>query len=344
MGATPDPAKTKITPPRPGWGAATLPERPAQLHTQGVFDWNDLKYFLAFARNGSMLAAAKALGVNPSTVQRRLAALEERLRYPLIERHLGGYRLTTLGEQLRPYAEGVEAAVVAFERYLSACDKQLTGTLRVTCPTTVADRLTRTPLLDAFHARYPGLRVELVMSDQYLDLSKGEADIAIRVGTSPDETLVGRKIAETRWAVYGSRSYVERHGRPQRTEDIERHFVAAMDGALTNYRAARWLRSIAPHATIAARCDNWPGLLLAVKSGAGLAPMPVADGDRDGELMRVTDEIPELTSEHYLLAHRDLHRTPRVRAFFEFVADEIETFRAMLSGAMRGSGPGPQIT
>ena len=97
-----------------------MPERPAQLHTQGVFDWNDLKYFLAFARNGSMLAAAKTLGVNQSTVQRRLAELEERLCYPLIERHLGGYRLTTLGEQLRPYAEGVEAAVVAFERHLSA--------------------------------------------------------------------------------------------------------------------------------------------------------------------------------------------------------------------------------
>jgi DNA-binding transcriptional LysR family regulator len=321
-----------------------LPERPAQLHTQGVFDWNDLKYFLAFARNGSMLAAAKALGVNQSTVQRRLAELEERLRYPLVERHPGGYRLTTLGEQLRPYAEGVEAAVVAFERHMSACDKQLTGTLRVTCPTTVADRLTRTPLLHAFHERYPGLRVELVMSDQYLDLSKGEADIAIRVGTSADETLVGRKIGETRWAVYGSRSYVERHGRPRRTEDIERHFVVAMDGALTNYRAARWLRSIAPHATIAARCDNWPGLLLAVKSGAGLAPMPVADGDRDGELMRVIDDIPELTSEHYLLAHRDLHRTPRVRAFFEFVADEKEAFRAMLSGAPKGSGPGSRST
>jgi DNA-binding transcriptional LysR family regulator len=324
-----------------------LPEHRAKLHTHGVFDWNDLKYFLAFARNGSMLAAAKALGVNQSTVQRRLAELEGRLRYQLIERHLGGYRLTALGEQLRPFAEEVEAAVTAFERHLSACDKELMGTLRVTCPTTVADRLTRTPLLDAFHARYPGLRVELVMSDQYLDLSKGEADIAIRAGQSPDETLVGRKIGETRWAVYGSRSYVERHGRPQRPEDIERHFVVAMDGALTNYRAARWLRSIAPHATIAARCDNWPGLLLAVKSGAGLAPVPIADGDRDNELMRVIDDIPELTSEHYLLAHRDLHRTPRVRAFFDFVVDEIEAFRAMLSGAVRGSEPvsrSPRIT
>jgi DNA-binding transcriptional LysR family regulator len=109
-------------------------------------------------------------------------------------------------------------------------------------------------------------------SDHYLDLAKGEADIAIRAGQSPDENLVGRKIGETRWAVYASRSYVERHGRAQRTEDIERHFVVVMDGGLKNYRAAQWLRSIAPHATIAARCDSWPGLVLAVKSGAGLTP------------------------------------------------------------------------
>ena len=84
-----------------------MPERRAKLHTRGVFDWNDLKYLLAFARNGSMLAAAKALGVNQSTVQRRLAELEERLREQLIERHVGGYRLTALGKQLQPFAEGV---------------------------------------------------------------------------------------------------------------------------------------------------------------------------------------------------------------------------------------------
>ena len=82
--------------------------------------------------------------------------------------------------------------------------------------------------------------------------------------------------------------------------------MVAMDGALMNYRAAQWLRSMAPRATIAARCDNWPGLLLAVKSGAGLTPMPVADGDRDSELVRVIDDIPELLTAHYLLTHRDL--------------------------------------
>jgi DNA-binding transcriptional LysR family regulator len=104
-----------------------------------MLEWDDLRYFLAFARAGSMQAAAKVLG--QSTVQRRLAQLEERLDQRLVERHLGGYRLTELGGELRPAAEAVEAAVAAFERRLAASDKGLTGTIRVTCGTILATDL-----------------------------------------------------------------------------------------------------------------------------------------------------------------------------------------------------------
>jgi DNA-binding transcriptional LysR family regulator len=216
--------------------------------------WDDLRYFLAFARSGSMLSAAKALGVNQSTVQRRIADLEERIGRRLVERHLGGYRLTGLGEDVGPAAEGIEAAVTAFERCLAASDKSPTGIVRVTCGSILADRLRRTRLLDAFHATHPGLRVELVISDRFLDLSKGEADIAIRLGKPQDEALVGRKIADAPWAVYASRAYVERYGRPQRAEDIEGHIVVACVDAIARYPGAQWLRSVAPHATIASRC------------------------------------------------------------------------------------------
>ena len=138
------------------------------------FAWDDLRHFLAFARAGSMQAAARALGVNQSTVQRRIVELEGSVGHRLVERHLGSYRLTELGEKLRPAAEGVEAAVASFERHLAACDKGLTGTVRVTCGSSLASCLRQTPLIDAFHARYPGLRVELVISERYVDLSKGE--------------------------------------------------------------------------------------------------------------------------------------------------------------------------
>jgi DNA-binding transcriptional LysR family regulator len=294
--------------------------------------WDDLRHFLAFARAGSMQSAAKALGVNQSTVQRRIAELEECVGHRLVERHLGSYGLTALGEVLRPAAEGVEAAVAAFERQLAACDKGLTGTVRVTCGSSVAACLRRTPLIDAFHARYPGLRVELAISDRVLDLSKAEADIAIRLGEPRDEALVGRKIADASWSVYASRSYLERHGRPDNPQDLKGHLVIACDGSIADYPGARWQRSVAHHATVAARTDHWQGLILAVKAGAGLAAMPHFQGDAESELVRVIDDIG-LVVPYYLLMHRDMQHTPRVRAFADFVSSEIKSFRALLSNS-----------
>lgn len=291
----------------------------AKLHTAKMFAWDDVRYFLAFARAGSMQAAAKTLGVNQSTVQRRIAELEAHVGRRLVERHLASYRLTELGEELRPAAEGIEAAVAAFGRHLAASDKGLTGTIRVTCGSILADRLRRTPLIDAFHARHPGLQVELMIGDRFLDLSKGEADIAIRAGEPDDEALVGRKIAEAPWAVYASRAYVECHGRPARPEDIEHHIVVAAGGPIAQYPGARWLSSVAPHAKIATRSDNWPGLVLAVKSGAGPAALLAFQGDSEGGLVRVIDDI-DLATPYYLLMHRDMQQTPRVRAFADFVA------------------------
>jgi DNA-binding transcriptional LysR family regulator len=189
-----------------------------------MFDWNDLRYFLAVARTGSTIAAAKALGWSQSTVQRRLARLERQLGCKLVERHPTGYRLTALGEDLRRYAEEVEEAVAVFERHLAASDKRLTGTVRVTCPEGLVDPLL-TPLVDAFQARYPGLRVDLIVTERFLDLSKGEAEIAVRGGEPRDPVLIGRKIADNPWAVYASRSYIERHGRPERPEDINHHAI-----------------------------------------------------------------------------------------------------------------------
>jgi DNA-binding transcriptional LysR family regulator len=296
-----------------------------------TFAWDDLKHFLAFARTRSMQAAAKALGVNQSTVQRRIGELEGHIGRRLVERHLGGYRLTELGGELRTAAEDVEAAVTAFERHLAACDKGLTGTVRVTCGSSVAACLRRTPLIDAFHARYPGLRVELVISDRPLDLSKGEADIAFRVGEPRDEALVCRKIADVSWSVYAGRAYVERHGRPANLEDLKNHLVVDCDGSIVNYPGALWMRSAAPHATVATRSDHWQGLILAVKAGAGLAAMPHFQGDNESDLVRVVDNIG-LVMPYYLLMHRDMQHTPRVRAFAEFVSSEIKSFRALLSG------------
>jgi DNA-binding transcriptional LysR family regulator len=303
----------------------------AKLHTTEMLEWGDLRYFLAFARAGSMQAAAKMLGVNQSTVQRRITELEASLGRRLVERHLRSYRLTELGETLRPAAEDIETSVATFERLLAARDESLTGAIRVTCGSILADRLRRSTIMDTFHTRHPDLRLELLVSDRLFDLSKGEADLAIRAGAPKEKGLVGRKIAEATWAVYASRSYVERHGQPNRPEDIERHLVVACGDAIAHYPGAQWLQSIAPNATIAARSDNWPGLVLAVKSGAGVAALMTFQGDGDDELVRIIDNIGIVTP-YYLLMHRDMQKTPRVRAFADFVASEIKLFRALVAG------------
>jgi DNA-binding transcriptional LysR family regulator len=166
-----------------------------------VFEWSDLWYFLAVARAGSTLAAARMLGTSQSTVHRRLAKLEARIGHKLGKRYSTGYQLTELGQRLLHYAESVEDAIAVFERHSLASDTELTGSVRVTSSSKMADRLAKSPLFEAFHARYPGLQVELVITDRYLDMAKGEADIAIRFGQASDDALIGRKIAEVPWAV-----------------------------------------------------------------------------------------------------------------------------------------------
>jgi DNA-binding transcriptional LysR family regulator len=297
-----------------------------------MFDWNDLRHFLAVARHGSTLRAAKALGLNQSTVQRRVAELERRLGRPLFERRPDGYRLTTLGEELRPIAERVESDVTDLERHVASSGTELKGTIRVTCPETAGYRMMKSPLLDSFHARYPGLRVEIVMVDRVLDLAKGEADIAFRTTAPQDNALVARKIAEVPWAVFASRDYVERRGAPATLADIGRHDIIQFDGPIADHTAARWMKSIAPHARVAARCTSTPALVLAVKSGAGISPLPIIAVEREPDLVRLFDKIPELRLPFYLLIHRDMRRTPRVRAFCDFVSSEIKGFRALLVG------------
>jgi DNA-binding transcriptional LysR family regulator len=301
----------------------------AKLHTGVMFDWDDLRYFLAFARTGSMLAAAKASRVNQSTVQRRITELESRIGQQLVVRHVTGYRLTPEGQELRRSAEKVADAITAFEREVAARDKGLSGTIRVTTTGGVADRLRKASLVDAFHARHTDFQLELVISDRILDLSAGEADLAIRSGEPRDESLVGRKIAEVPWAIYASKSYIQHHGAPRCVADIERHVVVTCTCPDEDDPVARWLQLVAPHASVAARCETGSEQLRAVKSGIGIAPLLVHHGD--GDLIRVID-IAELITPYYLLMHKTMRQRPRVRAFADFVASEIEAFRASISG------------
>ena len=163
-----------------------------------------------------------------------------------------------------------------------------------------------------------------------LDIAKGEADVALSSGEPHDETLVARKIADSVWAVYASKSYVQHHGRPWRLADLADHALIGFDGIMAGHRAAKWLAEVAPQAKIVARNDSVRGVLLAVKSGVGVAPLPTTLAEQEDSLVQVLPPVPELQRGWYLLTHPDLRKAPRIAAFFDFVVKNRDLLRPIL--------------
>ncbi len=297
-----------------------------------MFDWDHLKVFLAVAHEGSTLAAARRLGVNQSTVQRRLADLETQLGEKLVDRLTTGYQLTELGAALLPKAEALAAAAAAFAQASQDLGRAQIGVIRLTCPEPIAFRLTQSGIIERFHSAYPNLTVEFVLNDHYVDLAKGEADIALRSGDSEDSVLVGRKIADSLWAIYASRHYVARHGAPASIAELGLHPLIAFEENMAKHRLVSWLKEVAPHATYGARNSSVLGLISSAKAGVGIAPLPMALGDAETDLIRVLGPIPELTRAWRILTHPDQRQSARISAFFAFILTETDTLRPILTG------------
>jgi DNA-binding transcriptional LysR family regulator len=294
-----------------------------------VFAWDDLRYLLAVAENGSTLSAARALKVNQSTVQRRLSGLEAALGLRLIERLPSGYRLTPAGLEILPAAQAVAAAVESLER--QAARAAHSGTLRLTCPEPIAIRLVHAGFIDRFHERHPGIRIEFVLADRYIDLAKGEADVALRSGDT-DGDMIGRKLADSIWAIYASRDYVDRNGAPRSIPDLKTRQLITFDESLASHRVSLWLNQVAPDVHYAARANSVLALVSSTRAGVGIAALPVALGDAEPDLIRVLGPIPELTRAWRVLAHPDARGLPRVAAFFDFVASEMDALGPILTG------------
>jgi DNA-binding transcriptional LysR family regulator len=297
-----------------------------------MFDWNDLKYFLAVAHSGSTLAASRALGVNQSTVQRRLTELERCIGRDLVQRHPTGYRLTEFGEELIVDCDRVAEAIAAVEQHIQADRLDLGGVIRLTCPEPLVTRIAQAGIFDRFHARYPRLRIEFVMSDKFLDLGKGDADVAFRSGDTEDNELVGRKIADSLWAVYASQEYIAQHGQPADKDALAQHDLVGLDESMAGHRAAQWLRQVAPNGRIVARNSSVLGMLHSVKAGLGVGPLPTAIGDSEADLVKVLGPVPELARIWRILTTQTLRHSPRVSAFFDFVMDEKPSLQSILTG------------
>jgi len=288
----------------------------------------DLATLLAIAREGTLAGAARRLRVNHSTVFRRLGAIEARLGTRLFERQDGSYVTTAAGEDLLRTAERVEAEVEALERRLSGQDLRLTGSLRLTAPDDLAEVMVM-PALALFRERYPDITVELIVDNRMLNLTRREADVALRPTRRPPETLAGRRIAKVASAVY-----VAAQARPEPQPENAR-WIAWEEGAGPP-AAARWLAERTDRSAVAYRSNSLFNQASAARAGLGQALLPCFLGDGDMGLRRVTPPLPELDTELWLLTHPDLQRTARIRALLDLLYSNLRRQRDRLAGRAAG--------
>lgn len=289
-----------------------------------MFDWNDLKAFLAVARGGSTLAASKALNVNQTTVARRVESLEGALGLKLFERGQSGSRLTEAGGDLLADAKTVERAAKVFESHAQAHQRGMAGSLRVTCIELLAN-LTFTPAIAEFRRLYPEVQIDLIISDRQLDIEAGEADLAIRSGSAlPLSNLVARKLVEYPFALYCSRGYAARKGAPASLADLADHDLIHGDAGLELMPGFRWMFEQAGGKAPATRCNTMTNLITAVGAGLGIAPLPRFVADADLNFVRCSDEIEVALAKSWIVTRKELKDTPRVRAFIDFLVPYVQ--------------------
>jgi DNA-binding transcriptional LysR family regulator len=287
-----------------------------------MLDWDDLRYFLAVAREGSTLAAGRALRVSQTTVARRVAALEEALAFPLFDKRQAGYALTPAGEELVARAEEVERSATSFADAAAAHSRDLTGMVTLTTHEMLAVALLN-PFLRELHDRHPDIVINIDTRDDVLDLGKGEADIALRSTTSTTQPAgtVGRRICLDDWTLYCSRDYAAQHGLPRSEEDLKRHNLIGGGGPGLWRHYLGWLRELGLEDNLALHYPSPGGLLAGVRSGFGIAVLPCIVADADPDLLRCFPPRQDHERTLWLLTHDRVRRSPRVRVVIDLLYD-----------------------
>jgi DNA-binding transcriptional LysR family regulator len=292
--------------------------------------WDDFRLVKEIAAAKGLTGAAERMGVNHSTVFRRLGQLEEALRVKLFERHRTGYALTSAGEEMAALAERMEDDVASFARKLAGQAVSPAGELRVTTNDTLLQHLL-TPLFARFCAQCPDVRLDIVVANQALNLSKRDADVAVRATDNPPETLVGRRIATVAWAIYGRADEFQGAAEVDMATLVERRWVALGDH-LGPVKAARFVRDRVAPERIVYKLNTVLGLAEAVEAGIGIGPLPCFIADARPALVRLAPPNPDFSTGLWLLTHPDLRQSARVRAFLDFMAAEIVKRRRLIEG------------
>lgn len=281
-------------------------------------DWNDLKYFLAVARSGSLTQAATELAVSQSTVSRRITELEQSIGTILFQRHQTGYFVTDEGGELLCHAERVEESIMALERGAAGLDKKPAGSVRLATSENLATDLI-IPALPAFRERYPGICLEIITSTVTAELNRREADIALRVVRPNRGNLKVRRIGHMTYSVYGSRGYLERHPHIDGEPLGGRHLIT-WDDSHGFMPAAAWLAREHPGCKVALVTSSLPTQIAAVRAGLGLAVIPDFLAVKE-DFIAVIPAEQLFSAELWLVTHADLVASARVRAVADFLSE-----------------------
>lgn len=281
-------------------------------------EWGDLRVFLAVQRSGSHAGAARALRVAPTTVGRRLAALEAVVGARLFTRTPDGLAPTAAARTLFPRAERVEAEVRDAERELTGADARPAGVVRITCGDGFGT-FVLAPALPQFLAEHPGLSVEIVPSLRVLDLTRGEADLALRLFRPRERSLVARRVGTERYALYASPEYLARRGAPRTARDLAEHDLVLFERELDRMRSQAWLLRVAAGARIAVRTGTTTSLHAACAAGAGVALLTTSAVRDDPRFVNILPRLEAPSSEMWLVTHGDLRASARVGAALRFL-------------------------
>jgi DNA-binding transcriptional LysR family regulator len=295
-----------------------------------MVDWDDLRFFLAVARHGTMSAAARALKVAQPTVGRRIGAFEERLGARLFVRSSVGWKLSPAGQGILAHAQEMEARALAAETVAAGRDVGLSGVVRVTASEWMVESVLG-PRLGPLLARHPSLAIDLLAEPRHLNLSRREADIAVRPSRFPHLEVFQREAAVVRFGLYASDDYLVRHGMPDFATGSPGHLlVAAGEQMGSSIVDVEWLPALVGKGRVAVRANGRMAMAGIAAAGMGLVCLPCFLGDATSGLRRLSTADPGPRRQLWLGVHRSARAIPRVRAAADFIVEVLSRLRKVL--------------
>lgn len=289
---------------------------------QHPLDWRDLRIALALARHGSLGEAGRALRLDPTTVSRRISALEEATGAALFLRDAEGWRPTELGRRVVDAAGRMAGEVRALGRDLEAATERAVGTVRLTTLDYIATSYLA-PGLSSLRARHPELVLDLRCTDQIVDLTAGHADVALRLMRPTEAGVRVRRLVHVPLGLYGARTYVERHGLDPLPPEVEADLVmlGPPDSRLPEMR---WVRQLVPRGRVAAATNSVPTAYALVVAGVGLGVMTLAAAQAHPELVRLDRDAPPPDRALWLVVPEALADAPKIRAVVDWLDEVVE--------------------